>query len=104
MAAECAIVAVVVYYATGAGNTTSQVLTRPAGVAEGDCKNYTYVCTVTHLQIGLIAIMVFFPILYFCVFSFYLRQAFVRLRQEPYSDFKMGNLIIRLKVSDCGEG
>ena len=98
VAAECAIVAVVVYYATGAGNTTDIVLQRPPGVAEGDCRHYIYHCSVTSTQMGLIGIMIFFPVLYFVVFCVYLRQAFLRLRKEPYSDFKIGNLLVRLMV------
>lgn len=100
VAAQCSIVAVVIYYATGSGNITPNVLVRPPGVAEGDCKHYNYTCHVKHLQIGLVGIMVAFPVLYFLVFSFFLRQAFVQLRQQPYADFKIGNLVVRLKVCD----
>ena len=97
--AQCAIVAVVVYYATGAGNLPTAPLRRPPGVAEGDCRRYEYNCSVNHTQIGLVGVMCFFPVLYFVVFCFYLRQAFVRLKHEPYADFKIGNLLVRLKVS-----
>ena len=91
--------AVVVYYATGTGNVADQVLVRPPGVAEGDCRDYRYLCSVTNTQIGLVGLMCFFPVAYFMLFCFYLRQAFNRLRNEPYSDFKIGNLLVRLMVS-----
>ena len=97
--AECSIVAVCVYYATGTGNTIADPEIRPPGVPLGDCERYEFICTVTSTQIGLVGVMCFFPVLYFLTFCFYLRQAFSRLQSQPYSDFKIDNLLVRLAVS-----
>lgn len=65
---------------------------------EGDCKAYTYNCSTNDLQLGINGLMLFFPVTYFFTFCFYLRQAFRRLEKQPYSDFKIGNLLVRLMV------
>ncbi|KAK9807450.1 hypothetical protein WJX73_008432 [Symbiochloris irregularis] len=98
IAGECAIVAVVTVYATGTGNYPNSGAFRPPDVAVGDCKNYVYNCSTKPLQIGVNGIMLTFPVLFFVVFCVYLRQAFRRLKHQPYSDFKIGNLLVRLMV------
>ncbi|KAK9807443.1 hypothetical protein WJX73_007832 [Symbiochloris irregularis] len=95
--AECAVVANCIFYATGSGSSSIQIY-RPANVAEGDCKHYIYNCSITNVQMGLVGLMLFFPVLYFFIFCLYLRRAFAALSNEPYSDFKVGNLLIRLMV------
>ncbi|KAK9813862.1 hypothetical protein WJX73_002319 [Symbiochloris irregularis] len=95
---EVAVVADCWHYASGSGNNVNSGIRRPAGVPLGDCKNYVYDCSITRLQIGLVGLMLAFPVFYFVIFCIYLRQAFVHLKDQPYSDFKIGNLIVRLMV------
>ena len=96
--AEFCIIATCTYYGAGLGDTAKEPLVRPPGVAVGDCKNYIYLCGDNSIQMGLVSSMVLWPVVYLALLSLLLRSAFVRLRREPYSDFKMSNLIVRLQV------
>lgn len=70
----------------------------PPGIAPWDCRRFIFNCKTNDIQTAIIGIMVFWPVVYFFLFAFYLRLAFVQLKSKPYQDFRTANLLVRLEV------
>ena len=73
----------------------------PPGIAPTDCRSFYFNCKNSNIQTGLVGLMLFWPVLYFFLFVYYLRLAFVQLRKRPYQDFRTANLLVRMEVGSC---
>ncbi|KAK9837540.1 hypothetical protein WJX84_004530 [Apatococcus fuscideae] len=63
----------------------------------GDCTSWRFDCTVNATTQGLIALILFFGACWFALWLYLLYRSKGHLFRQPYSDFKMANLSLRIQ-------
>ncbi|EIE21258.1 hypothetical protein COCSUDRAFT_57160 [Coccomyxa subellipsoidea C-169] len=93
---EGQLILVVYWYVSGRGDASNPPVIPPG--LEGSCDYWQYDCHTTDLQQGLIGILVVIAYGYFFMYLYYIGRAYYILRGLPYTQFKMGNLMVRLHL------
>ena len=72
----------------------------PGHIVHQDCGgSVEYYCRTPNTSLGLVAIMVFFALLYFGLYCYFIGRAFVQLQARSATEFRMANMIVRLQAS-----
>ncbi|KAK9902044.1 hypothetical protein WJX75_002353 [Coccomyxa subellipsoidea] len=93
---EGQLMLVLYWYVSGRGDASKPTVIPPG--LENNCDDWLYSCITTPVQQGLIGILVAIGYVYFFLYLYFIGKAYLILRGLPYTQYKMGNLMVRLHL------
>ncbi|KAK9804297.1 hypothetical protein WJX72_005360 [[Myrmecia] bisecta] len=96
-AMEVAVVLCVCWYAYGPDEKRPSRVHIPPG-QEADCSAWSFDCSNTSRQLGLVILMVALAIAYLVLFAAFMYRTWRALAAKPVVEFKMGFVIVRLQL------